>query len=94
MFCFGSWVKTTENHHGNRMHGMYFGSKRPLHRLLAVFSISRTRPCFGVPRQSIVCLRVPQCIMLIEMDRAGRKNGENEIEPTSPPILISSSVCQ
>jgi len=40
----GSWVKVTENHHENRMHGIHFGSKHPLHQLLALFSSSRTRP--------------------------------------------------
>ena len=43
----GSWVKVTENHHENRMHGIHFGSKHPLHQLLALFSSSRTRPIFG-----------------------------------------------
>jgi len=39
-----SWVKVTENHHENRMRGIHFGSKHPLHHLLALFSSSRTRP--------------------------------------------------
>jgi len=37
-------VKTTENHHGNRMHVIYFDSKGQLRHLLALFSRSRTRP--------------------------------------------------
>jgi hypothetical protein len=41
-----SWVKVTENHHENRMHGIHFGSKHPLHQLLALFSSSRTRPIY------------------------------------------------
>ena len=37
-------MKVTENHHENRMHGIHFGSKHPLHQLLALFHSSRTRP--------------------------------------------------
>jgi hypothetical protein len=40
----GSWVKVTENHHENRMHGIHYDSKHPLRRMLALFSSSRTRP--------------------------------------------------
>ena len=40
----GSRVNVTENHRENRMHEVHFGSKRPLHRLLTLFSSSLTRP--------------------------------------------------
>ena len=41
-FSYNAESKTAEDHHGNRMHGMYFGSKRPLHRLLR-FSVAHVR---------------------------------------------------
>jgi len=50
-YVFWSWVKVTENHHENRMHGIHFGSKHPLHQLLALFSSSRTRPVFSLTCQ-------------------------------------------
>jgi hypothetical protein len=39
-----SWVKVTENHRENKVLGIHFSFKYPLHHLLALFSSSRTRP--------------------------------------------------
>jgi len=46
-------MKTTENHHENRMHVIHFDSKGQLHHLLALFSRSRTRPHFEDAYESI-----------------------------------------
>lgn len=51
---FRSWVKTTENHHGNRMHVIHFDSKGQLRHLLALFSRSRTRPHFIDTRNATI----------------------------------------
>lgn len=40
--AFRSWVNTTENHHENRMHVIYFDGKHQLRHFLALFSRSRT----------------------------------------------------